>query len=192
LISRGKKGSLDFSIFPGTKIPGRSSWVMELQDPSHHPFTCRSKARSVSIPEVSDSSAAVVRILVVEDFEPYRVFVTSLVAKHANMRVVGEVSSGLQAVEKAQELKPDLILMDIGLPDLNGIEAARRIRKSSPESKIIFLTQESSPELVLAAIGLGASGYVLKSLGEIDLLTAVETVIRGKQFVSGGVDGHGS
>lgn len=107
------------------------------------------------------------------------------------MRVVCEVSSGLLAVEKAQELKPDLILMDIGLPDVNGIETARRIRKSAPESRIIFLTQESSSEVVQAAIGLGANGYVLKSVAETDLVTAVETVIQGKQFFSAGTNGHG-
>ena len=107
------------------------------------------------------------------------------------MRVVYEASSGLQAVEKAQELKPDLILMDIGLPDFNGIEAARRIRKFAPESKIIFLTQESSPEVVQAAIGLGASGYVLKSAAETDLVTAVETVIRGEKFFSAGTSRRG-
>ena len=141
---------------------------------------------------VSDVPVGVARILAVEDFAPYRALVVSLLNEQPHMRVVCEASSGLQAVEKAQELKPDLILMDIGLPDFNGIEAARRIRKFAPESKIIFLTQESSPEVVQAAIGLGASGYVLKSAAETDLVTAVETVIRGEKFFSAGTNRRGS
>jgi len=81
-------------------------------------------------------------------------------------------------------LRPDLILLDIGLPSLNGIEAARQIRKLVPESKIIFLTQESSDDLVEEALRLGACGYVIKIKAKRDLLAAVETVISGKQFVS--------
>ena len=102
------------------------------------------------------------------------------------------VSNGLEAVQKAQELKPDLILMDIGLPGLNGMEAARRIRTLAPNSKIIFLTQESSPELVREAVSLGASGYVFKSKAETDLLIAVDSVLQGKQFFDDGEGRHGS
>jgi len=102
------------------------------------------------------------------------------------------VSNGLEAVQKAQELKPDLILMDIGLPGLNGMEAARRIRTLAPNSKIIFLTQESSPELVREAASLGASGYVFKSKAETDLLIAVDSVLQGKQFFDDGEGRHGS
>jgi DNA-binding NarL/FixJ family response regulator len=94
------------------------------------------------------------------------------------------VSDGLEAVQKAVELKPDLILMDIGLPTLSGIEAARRIRKLVPECKIIFVSQESSAEVVQEALQLGASGYVVKAKAGSELLTAVETVISGKQFVT--------
>jgi DNA-binding NarL/FixJ family response regulator len=92
-------------------------------------------------------------------------------------------------VEKAQELQPDLILMDIGLPGINGIEAARRIRTVAPNSKIIFLTQESSLEAVQEAKSLGASGYVLKIDAETDLLTAVQAVLQGKQFFDDGAGG---
>jgi DNA-binding NarL/FixJ family response regulator len=101
------------------------------------------------------------------------------------------VSDGLEAVRKAEELRPNLILLDIGLPSLNGIEAARQIRKLVPESKIIFLTQESSIDLVQEALRLGACGYVIKIKAKRDLLAAVETVISGKQFVSGRVAGRG-
>jgi DNA-binding NarL/FixJ family response regulator len=125
------------------------------------------------------------RVLVVDDFEPWRDFVSSKILMKPELQVVGEASDGLEAVQKAVELKPDLILLDIGLPTLSGIEAARQIRKLAPESKIIFLSQESSAEIVQEALSLGAWGYVVKTMAESELLTAVETVISGKKFVSG-------
>ncbi len=94
------------------------------------------------------------------------------------------MSDGLEAVRKACELRPDLILLDIGLPRLNGIEAARQIRTLVPESKIIFLTQESSAEVVEEALRLGACGYVKKLKAAKDLLAAVQAVVSGNQFVS--------
>lgn len=96
-----------------------------------------------------------------------------------------ELADGLEAVQKAEELKPDLILMDIGLPGLNGIEAGRQIRKLVPDAKIIFLTQESSEDVVQEALRLGARGYVVKTRAGSDLMPAVEAVLQGKQFVSG-------
>jgi DNA-binding NarL/FixJ family response regulator len=125
------------------------------------------------------------RVLVVDDFEPWRHFVSSLILMKPELQLVGEASDGLEAVQKAVELKPDLILLDIGLPTLSGIEAARQIRKLAPESKIIFLSQESSAEIVEEALSLGAWGYVVKTRAESELLTAVEKVISGKKFVSG-------
>jgi DNA-binding NarL/FixJ family response regulator len=89
-----------------------------------------------------------IRILVVEDFAPFRKFIRSTLVERADLQVICEVADGLEAVQKAEELKPDLILLDIGLPTLNGIEAARQIRKLAPQSKIIFLTQESSADMV--------------------------------------------
>jgi len=93
------------------------------------------------------------------------------------------VSDGLEAVQKAVELKPDLILLDIALPSLNGIEAARRIRTLAPESKIIFLSQESSPDVVQEAFSLGAQGYIVKAKAGSELLDAVDAVISGKKFI---------
>jgi DNA-binding NarL/FixJ family response regulator len=127
-----------------------------------------------------------VRVLVVEDFEPFRRYVCSTLKKSPEMQVVGEVSDGLEAVQKAEELSPDLILLDIGLPTLNGMQAARRIRKLVPESKIIFLSQEFSPDVVQEALSLGARGYVVKIHAEIDLLAAMGEVLEGRQFVSEG------
>jgi len=106
-----------------------------------------------------------------------------------DLQVIGEVSDGLEAVQKSAELQPDLVLLDIGLPSLNGIEAARQIRKLVPELKIIFLTQESSADVVQEALSLGARGYVVKGMAASKLLTAVEAVLQGKTFVSG-TDGN--
>jgi DNA-binding NarL/FixJ family response regulator len=122
--------------------------------------------------------------MVVEDFQLFRRFVCSKLEQRSELRVVCEVSDGLEAVQKAEELKPDLILLDIGLPTLNGIEAARRIRDLVPESKIIFASQETSTEIVQAAMRLGAWGYVFKTYAEGDLLLAIDAVLSGKQFVS--------
>ena len=131
-----------------------------------------------------------VRVLVVEDYEPFRRFICSTLGKRPELQVICSVSDGLEAVQKAEELQPDLILLDIGLPKLNGIEAARRIRKLSPESKILFLSQESSADVVQEALNLGALGYVVKAHAGSELLAAVEAVRRGRQFVSRGLSGH--
>jgi DNA-binding NarL/FixJ family response regulator len=130
-------------------------------------------------------SPSTVRVLVVDDYEPFRRFVCSTLAERPALQIVGEASDGSEAVVKAEELRPDLILLDIGLPTLNGIEAARRIRKLASESKIIFLSQESSPVVVQEALSLGVSGYVVKARAGSDLLAAVEAVLLEKHFVSG-------
>jgi DNA-binding NarL/FixJ family response regulator len=125
-----------------------------------------------------------VRVLIVEDFVPFRRFVCSTLGTKPELQVVSEASDGLEAVQKAEELKPDLILLDIGLPSLNGIAAARQIRKLSPESKIIFVSQESSADIIQEALNLGAWAYVLKTRAQSDLVAAVEAVLLGRQFVS--------
>jgi DNA-binding NarL/FixJ family response regulator len=125
-----------------------------------------------------------IRVLIVEDFSPFRQFVRSTLGQRRDLEIIGEVNDGLEAVQKAAELKPDLILLDIGLPKLNGIEAARQIRKLVPESKIIFLSQESSADVVQEALSLGAWGYVVKARAARELLNAVDVVMSGKKFVS--------
>src|SRR5580700_7137784 len=139
---------------------------------------------------VPGSQMSSVRVLVVEDFEPFRQFVCSTVGDSSELQVICEVSDGLEAVQKAEELQPDLILLDIGLPTLNGIEVARRIRKLSPESKIIFVSQESSAEVVQEALALGALGYVVKAHAGGELLAAVGAVLAGSQFVGSGLLDH--
>jgi DNA-binding NarL/FixJ family response regulator len=127
-----------------------------------------------------------VRVLVVEDFEPFRRFVCSMMGEESELQVICEVSDGLEAVRKAQELQPDLILLDVGLPGLNGIEAARQIRKVAPQSKILFVSQESSADVIEEALSLGALGYVVKACAGSELLVAMEAVREGRQFVTSG------
>jgi DNA-binding NarL/FixJ family response regulator len=104
------------------------------------------------------------------------------------LRVICEVSDGLEAVRKAEELTPDLILLDIGLPGVNGIEAARRIIRLHPSnSKILFVSQQSDPEVVQEALSVGARGYLLKSDAGAELIAAVEAIVQGKPFLSGGL-----
>jgi len=116
-------------------------------------------------------------------------FVLSVFSKTPEFQIICEASDGLEAVQKAEELKPDLILLDIGLPKLNGIQAARQIRKLAPSSKIIFLSQESSADVVQEALDLGAMGYVVKAYAGSELLAAVEAVCQGRRFVSVGLSG---
>jgi len=122
------------------------------------------------------------RTIVVDDHEDLRKFLRSALEK-AGCVVIGEASDGLQAVEQAQELQPDLILLDLSLPKLNGMEVGRRIRKLSPNSKIVFLSQDASLEIVQAALRLGAAGYMLKS-DATDLPHAVDAILQGEVFVS--------
>ena len=105
------------------------------------------------------------------------------------MQVIGEASNGLEAVQKAQELKPDLIVLDIGLPKLDGLEAANRIRQDAPNAAIIFLTLIRDKDVVRAALRTGARGYMLKTDAESELLPAVAGVLGGDKFVSREIEG---
>jgi DNA-binding NarL/FixJ family response regulator len=129
-------------------------------------------------------AASSIRVMVAEDFQPFRQFVCSKLEQRPELRVACEVCDGLEAVQKAEELEPDLILLDIGLPTLNGLEAARRILELSPGSKIIFSSQETAADIVQEAMRLGAWGYVFKTHAEGDLLLAIDAVLSGKRFVS--------
>lgn len=119
-----------------------------------------------------------------DDFELWRRFASSSLRKKPGLQVVGEASNGLEAFQKAVELDPDLILMGIGVPSVNGIEAARRIREMVPEAKIIFLSEEPSFDVVQKAMSLGASAFVIKTMAPCELLTVVENVLAGMKFVS--------
>jgi DNA-binding NarL/FixJ family response regulator len=126
----------------------------------------------------------VVHILLVDDSEPFRRVVISRIQRQPELQVICEAADGLDAVERAEELHPELILLDIGLPSLCGIEAARRMRDGAPQSRILFLTQESSPEIVDEAFKLGACGYIVKLDAGRDLLPGINAVVRGEKFVS--------
>jgi DNA-binding NarL/FixJ family response regulator len=125
-----------------------------------------------------------IRVLVVDDFEPFRQFVQSALQKLADVQVIAESSDGLDAVQKAQELQPDLILIDVGLPKLNGIEAVRRIRQLSPSSRILFVSENRSADVAQEALNNGGSGYLFKSDVTSELLAAVKAVLAGKRYIS--------
>jgi DNA-binding NarL/FixJ family response regulator len=124
---------------------------------------------------------ASIRVLVVDDFEPFREVVRLTLAERPELEIIGEASDGPEAIQKAVELKPDLILLDLGLPTMNGIEVARRSRELVPESRIIFFSQESSVDLVEEARRMGAWGYVVKAKARSQLLPTVDAVISGKE-----------
>lgn len=130
-----------------------------------------------------------IRILVVDDFEPFRAFVTSSLEQHSQLQIIGELSDGLEAVRRAAELHPDLILLDIGLPSLNGIAAAHRIREHSPRSKILFVSGNQSSDIIEQALSAGADGYLVKSDAGRQLLVAVGAVLQGKHYLSSSLSG---
>ena len=131
-----------------------------------------------------------VRVLVVDDFAAWRHCVLEKFKENRSLQVIGVAADGLEAVLKAEELQPDLILLGIGLPKLDGIQAARQIRKVAPESKILFLTQELDPDVAQAALSAGGHGYLIKSDAHSELFAAVEAVMLGKRFVSRGLADH--
>lgn len=132
----------------------------------------------------------IIRILVVDDFKSWRHFVSStILLSERGWHIVCEVSDGLEAVKKAEELQPDLVLLDVGLPKLHGIEAARQIRKIVPNVKILFLSALDSLEVVEEALNTGASGYVVKVDAGRELVRGIEAVLKGKRFVSSGLKG---
>lgn len=133
-----------------------------------------------------------IRVLVVDDYEPWRRFIRLALLAYENLRVVGEGSDGVEAIQKTRDLQPDLILLDIGLPNLNGIEAARIIREMSGSSKIIFVSENNQGDIAQEALRMlsGIGGYVVKSDAGRELLAAVGSVLHGKQFVSSSVAGY--
>jgi DNA-binding NarL/FixJ family response regulator len=140
--------------------------------------------------ERKNETVTVHKLLIVDDYEPVRRFICSKLERDIRFQIIGQACDGLEAVQKAEELKPDLIVLDIGLPKLSGIEAARRLRELVPHAKILFLSQESSPDVVEETLRLGALGYVHKTRAGTELLPAVDTVLQGRQFVGSGLNGR--
>jgi len=122
------------------------------------------------------------RVLVVDDFEQWREFVCATIQQIPEFDVVGVASDGPEAIDKAAALHPDLMLLDIGLPTMNGIEVARSIRRVSPECAIVFLTENRSREVIDECFRAGASGYVVKSSAGDDLISAINAALRRKPF----------
>jgi len=131
-----------------------------------------------------------VRVLVVDDFAPWQSFVSTILQKQVELRIIGRASDGLAAVRYAEELHPELILLDIGLPSLCGIEVARKIREVSPTSKILFVSENRSVDIVEKALTTGAEGYVIKADARSELLPAIKTVLEGKRFISASLAAH--
>jgi len=127
------------------------------------------------------------RIVVVEDHELFRRVICSILRSRAEFQIVGEASDGLEAVRLAESLQPELILLDISLPRLNGLKATKLIRELTPHARILFISQESSPDIVQECFRLGGLGYVQKARTESDLLPAIDAVLRGIEFVSSGL-----
>jgi DNA-binding NarL/FixJ family response regulator len=123
-------------------------------------------------------------VLVVDDFIPWRQIVCSMLKTELNFKNIQEASDGVEAVQRAKEYQPDLVLLDIALPGMNGIEAARQIHNVAPSSRILILSENRDPDVVCEALRTAASGYVCKSDAAKELLPAVEAVLSGKRYVS--------
>jgi CheY-like chemotaxis protein len=158
----------------------------------------------VALPAESRSSAPIIEIdrsdrtdagqrshgltvLIADDKDSFRRAVSSVLAELPELELLAEAADGAEAVKKAAELNPDLVLLDVGLPIVNGVEAAARIRTVAPNAKVLFLTQHESSEFVTAAMSAGALGYVLKIDVGSELLQAAMAVVRGERYFSSGI-----
>ncbi|HKI50324.1 MAG TPA: response regulator transcription factor [Desulfobacteria bacterium] len=125
-----------------------------------------------------------VRILLADDHTIVRQGLARLLEEQQNFKIVGEAVNGQDAVEKAEKLKPDIIIMDIAMPRMNGIEAAKRIRKQMPETKIIILSMYSHEHYIHELLECGVSGYLLKDSGGQDIIKAIRAALKNETFLS--------
>ena len=130
-----------------------------------------------------------IKCLLVDDHTLFRQGVRRLLESESDFEVVGEAADGGEAVEKARELRPDIVLMDIGMPGLSSFESARQIKKNRMETKILFLTMYEDEDYLVQCLEVGASGYVLKDTPAPQLLTAVKDVYKGGKYLSSQVLG---
>ena len=133
---------------------------------------------------VSDIPIGNIKVLIVDDYAPWLHFITIALAIKPEIDIVGDAQDGLTAIQKATELKPDLVILDIGLPDMSGIQVAQRILEVAPKTRILFLTENTSRDIVRDALLTGAQGYVVKAFAAKELVPAVEAVLLNCHFVS--------
>jgi DNA-binding NarL/FixJ family response regulator len=129
------------------------------------------------------------RIVLADDHQLLRAGLRSLFAKERDLEVIAEASDGREAVELVKKLAPDLAIMDIGMPNLNGIDATRQIRESAPQTKVIALSMHASAPFVSRMLEAGASGYLLKDAAYEELVQAVRIVLSGQMYLSRGITG---
>ncbi len=127
------------------------------------------------------------RIVIVEDHTILREGLRALISSNPDFEVVGEAEDGREAIRCVQNLRPDLILIDLSMPRMSGMDAIREIKKGCPETKILVLTVHKTEEYILATLRTGADGYVLKDATHTELLMAIESVLKGKPYLSPGV-----
>lgn len=125
-----------------------------------------------------------IKLLVADDHKIFRQGIKMLLEEESDLQVVGEASDGREAVKKATELKPDVILMDIAMANLNGLEATRQIKKQLPSAKVIMVTMHKNEEYVLQSFQAGASGFILKEGAVEELVSAIRSINSGKSFLS--------
>jgi DNA-binding NarL/FixJ family response regulator len=139
---------------------------------------------SMEIARVLELRTSFISIFLVDDYKPWLQFLQDRINQEPEMRVIGQAFDGLEAVQKAEELQPDIILLDIGLPMLNGIQAAVQIKKVAAKSAILFVSESSDQDLVRAALTAGGNGYILKSKVVEDLRAGIEALLVGQRFIS--------
>src|SRR6476469_7779651 len=125
-----------------------------------------------------------IRLMLADDHTLFRQGIRTLISVESDMEVVGEAATGNDAVERAAELRPDVILMDIGMPGISSFEATRQIRKIRPETKVLFLTMYDDEDYLVEGMEVGASGYVLKDSPSQQLVAAVRDICRGGSYLS--------
>src|SRR5215813_12999890 len=125
-----------------------------------------------------------IRVLLADDHTLIRAGLRMVVTAQSDLSVIGEANDGREALAMADKLKPDVVVMDIGMPSLNGIEACRQIHNSLPQTQVVMLSMHSDEGYVLRALKAGARGYLLKDSAEADLVRAIEAVAEGKSYFS--------